>query len=74
MQSEYPVVLFESPHRIGKLLAELGKAGAEKVGIGRELTKMHEEFLSGAPGEVAADLAKRKAERGEFVVIIEPAK
>jgi len=72
VQSPYPVVLFESPHRIGKLLAEFAKAGVKEVGIGRELTKLHEEFVAGAPEEVAASLAARKAERGEFVVIVHP--
>jgi 16S rRNA (cytidine1402-2'-O)-methyltransferase len=65
-----PVVLYESPHRIEKLLEELTHAGIEKVGIGRELTKMHEEFLVGTPAQLQADLTKRKAVRGEFVVII----
>lgn len=65
-----PVVLYESPHRILKLLEELAKSGVEKVSIGRELTKMHEEFLTGTPQELAADLEKRDAVRGEFVVIV----
>ncbi|RJQ34433.1 16S rRNA (cytidine(1402)-2'-O)-methyltransferase [Candidatus Parcubacteria bacterium] len=69
-QSEYPVVLYESPHRILKLLAELEAVGIKDVRIGRELTKMHEEFLVGTPESLAADLKKRKAERGEFVVIV----
>lgn len=72
-QSPYPVVLFESPHRIGKLLAELEAAGVQRVGIGRELTKLHEEFVSGDPASVAQRLKIRKAERGEFVVIALPA-
>lgn len=70
-KSEIPVVLYESPHRILKLLKELESVGVEKVSIGRELTKMHEEMISGAPAELAKDLEKRKAARGEFVVIIE---
>jgi 16S rRNA (cytidine1402-2'-O)-methyltransferase len=65
-----PVVLYESPHRILKLLGELAAAGITKVGVARELTKVHEEFLQGAPRDIAADLEKRKAVRGEFVVII----
>jgi 16S rRNA (cytidine1402-2'-O)-methyltransferase len=69
--SDYTVVLFESPHRIGKLLGELAKAGIEKVAIAREITKLHEEFVSGAPAALAKDLMKRGAVRGEFVVIIE---
>ena len=68
--SEYPVVLYESPHRIGKLLAELAAHGIRKVHVGRELTKMHEEMLVGDPLDIAKDLKKRKAERGEFVVIV----
>lgn len=67
--SEIPVVLYESPHRILKLLAELAAHNVREVRIGRELTKMHEEFLLGAPLELAEDLKKRKAVRGEFVVI-----
>lgn len=71
-KSDIPIVLFESPHRIQKLLAELDKEGIERVSIGRELTKLHEEMLSGTPRELMHDLKKRKAERGEFVVIVEP--
>lgn len=71
----FPVVLYESPHRILKLLAELGKfAPQSRVTIGRELTKMHEEVLVGGPLELADRLEKKKAVRGEFVVIIEPEK
>ena len=71
--SEFPVVLFESPHRILKLLKEIETVAPKcKVTIGRELTKMHEEVVAGSPKEVAESLEKRKAVRGEFVVIIQP--
>lgn len=60
-------VLFESPHRILKLLSELGDC---QVVIGRELTKIHEEVLTGTAREVAASLVERDAVRGEFVVIV----
>lgn len=70
--SEYPTVLYESPHRILKLLKELSAVGIQKVSTARELTKMHEEFLSGAPQDLAARLEEKDAVRGEFVVIIEP--
>lgn len=74
-QCTFPVVLYESPHRILKLLAELGKfAPQARVTIGRELTKMHEEMLVGSPLELADRLEKKKAVRGEFVVIIEAGK
>ncbi len=73
--SEYPIVLYESPHRIIKLLSEIRKFIPDaRVTIGRELTKIHEEVLVGNPAEVAARLEEKKAIRGEFVVIIEPRK
>src|SRR3989344_5901825 len=70
--SEIPVVLYESPHRLLKLLKELSDVGIQKVSIGRELTKMHEEFITGTQTELAESLQKRDAVRGEFVVIFEP--
>lgn len=70
--SEYPVVLYESPHRILKLLGELSALNIPRATIARELTKMHEEVFSGTPAEVAAHLEQHDAVRGEFVVIVEP--
>lgn len=69
--SEIPVVLYESPHRILKLLGEL--KGVSRVTVLRELTKLHEEVVAGTPEEVAARFAERPdTVRGEFVVIVEP--
>ena len=69
--SEMPVVLYESPHRILKLLGEL--SGVSRVTVLRELTKLHEEVVAGAPEEVAEHFAERPDTlRGEFVVIVEP--
>ena len=63
-----PLVLFEAPHRIGKLLASLERAEpAARVAICRELTKMHEEVLVGTPAEVAATL---REPRGELTVVV----
>ena len=71
--SDVPVVLYESPHRILKLLGELSHVGEERrVVVARELTKMHEEVLSGTASELAAKLEEKKAVRGEFVVIVAP--
>ena len=72
-KSEVPVVLYESPHRILKLLSELSEMSSHcRVTIARELTKIHEEVLTGTPDDVAEKLEKGKKVRGEFVVIIEP--
>src|SRR3989338_9789609 len=70
-KSEIPIVLYESPHRILKLLKELDAvAPKSRVTVARELTKVHEEVVAGTPKEVTESLEKRKAVRGEFVVII----
>lgn len=67
------IVLYESPHRILKLLRELGETiGDREVVIARELTKMHEDVQIGTSTELAQRLEDAKQDRGEFVVIISP--
>ncbi len=71
-KSEIPIVLYESPHRILKLLGELTKvAPKSRVTVGHELTKVHEEILKGPPADLAVFIKKEGKDRGEFVVIIE---
>lgn len=71
-ESELPVVLYESPHRIQKLLKELGALNVSRVTIARELTKIHEEVVAGTPHEVTLHFVQHPDRvRGEFVVIIE---
>jgi 16S rRNA (cytidine1402-2'-O)-methyltransferase len=69
--SELPIVLYESPFRIVKLLEELEQfAPGKKVSVAKELTKIHEEMLIGAPKEIATRLTDEGKDKGEFVVII----
>ncbi|HVB19792.1 MAG TPA: 16S rRNA (cytidine(1402)-2'-O)-methyltransferase [Candidatus Paceibacterota bacterium] len=71
--NELPVVLYESPHRIVKLLKELEALRIPRVVIARELTKIHEEVVSGSPQELLIHFSMRPdAIRGEFVVIAMP--
>ncbi len=71
--SGIPVVLYESPHRIEKLLDELSALEVSRVIIARELTKVHEEVISGSVADVQAHFALHPdAVRGEFVVIVVP--
>jgi 16S rRNA (cytidine1402-2'-O)-methyltransferase len=66
------LVIYESPFRIEKLLAELNEIlPGRTVVLARELTKKFEEFLRGRPAELLASLAQRPR-KGEFVVLIEP--
>jgi 16S rRNA (cytidine1402-2'-O)-methyltransferase len=74
--SDRAVVFYESPHRIMKALGALaGSLPAERrLGIFRELTKMHEQSVIGSASEVLSYFeANPDKVRGEFVVIVEAA-
>lgn len=71
-ESDVPIMLYESPHRILKLLKELEALDIKKVTIARELTKIHEELLSDSPTSLLAHFSAHPSTvRGEFVVIVE---
>lgn len=64
-------LLYESPYRVLKLLADIADLGKErKVVIGREMTKIHEEYLSGTAGELLEELEKREKTQGEFSLLV----
>lgn len=71
--SEETVILFESPERLGTLLADLGEACGEerRVAVARELTKVHEEIVRGTLAE-ASRYYEEHPPRGEVTVVIEP--
>jgi len=70
---ERPVIIYESPYRIVKLLEivikELGPD--TPVILARELTKVYEEWLRGTAAAVKENLEKRSKILGEFVFIID---
>ncbi len=68
------VVCYESPRRLLKTLEDIRhELGDERtVAVVRELTKMHEELISGPVGEVA-DTLRAQGVRGEIVLLISPA-
>jgi 16S rRNA (cytidine1402-2'-O)-methyltransferase len=73
--SVYPVIVYESKHRIVKLLEELEKFNEHQelyqVTVCRELTKMFESIYEGGAAEILAELQKDANNlKGEFVVII----
>ncbi len=70
--SERAMIFYESPHRMLKALESLVKfAPAKKVTIARELTKIHEEVVSGTLAELLGFFENNKEKvRGEFVVIV----
>lgn len=71
--SDETTVFYESPHRILKTLASLQEHldDSRTVVIAKELTKIHENIISGTPHEVHEYFFHNPDKiRGEFVVII----
>ena len=66
------VVLYESPHRLLRLLRELRDIlGNIRVSCARELTKMFEEIRRGQTSDLIAHFEQRLP-RGEFTVVFRP--
>jgi len=65
------VVLYESPHRLQKTLADLVEVyGPEhRLALARELSKKHEEIWRGTLAEA---LERFRQPRGEFVLVLAP--
>ena len=63
-------IVYESPERVTESLDDaLEILGDIEVTVAREMTKIHEEFVSGSISEVLADLKKRGAIRGEITIV-----
>lgn len=78
---QYPVMFYESPHRVLKNLELLQKletdlvvGGQEKqLILGRELTKMFEEIVRGNASEVLEYFQQNTDKiKGEFIIIVYP--
>ncbi|MDR0637326.1 MAG: 16S rRNA (cytidine(1402)-2'-O)-methyltransferase [Spirochaetaceae bacterium] len=64
-------VVYESPFRIFKLLENIADFdNARYMCVGREMTKLHEEFIRGDAGTVCRKLAQAGEPRGEFAVYV----
>lgn len=71
---ERTIILFESPHRVLKLLDEIEKYMGDRryVAVCRELTKKFEEIVRGPVGLIQANYERRDSIKGEIVVVIAP--
>ena len=75
LEREESFVLFESPHRVLKLLADLSDLeSVRRVLIGREVTKVHEEIVEGTARELLAIMEEKPSIKGEFVILVGPSK
>lgn len=72
MESEIPVIYYESPHRVIKNLELLGElAPNKKLVLGRELTKIFEEVVRGSVSEVKGYLEGKTGKmKGEFTIVV----
>ncbi len=69
LHSGYTTVLYESPHRLEKLLLELDKeAPSREIFLAKELTKKYQRYLRGTADEILKSLDGNF--RGEWVVVI----
>jgi len=66
----YTTVLYESPHRLEKLLNEIGaEAPDRRLFAAKELTKLHQRYLHGTAAELLGTVGENV--KGEWVVVIE---
>ena len=64
------VVFFEAPHRVRRTIDELAHDLADRpITACRELTKLHEEVLSGRVGDILQQIGEP---RGEFTFVLGP--
>lgn len=70
-EEDRTMVLYESPHRLVKLLEQVVEFFGESrpVSVSRELTKLHEETFTGPVNEVLAHFQQKEV-KGEIVVVI----
>ena len=74
-EADFPVVMFETPHRIAATLSDMQTLfPGRRLMLGREISKTFETFLSGTADELAARLqADSNQSRGEMVLVLHPA-
>ena len=66
------LILYESGHRLASCMSDLlGVLGNRDAAISREITKLHEETITGKLGELAARY-EESSPKGEIVIVVSP--
>lgn len=74
LELDEPSVFFEAPHRMASTLDDLARlAPQRRMLVGREMTKLHEQYLCASAGELLVELRAADRLRGEFVCVLEAA-
>jgi 16S rRNA (cytidine1402-2'-O)-methyltransferase len=64
------VTFFEAPHRIRETVGEMATIlGIRPIMLGREITKLHQQFIRGTAEDVLSQLSDPK---GEFTIVVGP--
>lgn len=64
-------IIYESPHRVAKTLKIIGQILPDRsLTVCRELTKEHEEIISGKAGDIIPKLEGRDKIRGEITIVL----
>jgi len=71
LDREESFILYESPFRILKLIRDIAELEPQRfLLIGREMTKIYEEFIDGTAKEVLKTLEERQKIKGEFSLLV----
>lgn len=71
MAREEAFVMYESPHRVARLLADIASVDpARRVCVGRELTKLHEDIRAGSAEELSQAYEAAGEVKGELAVLV----
>lgn len=71
LETGWAFVLYESPFRILKLLEDLAEFDSERyICVGREMTKVHEEYVRGGAAEIFAFFSGKERQIGEFSLYV----
>jgi 16S rRNA (cytidine1402-2'-O)-methyltransferase len=71
LAGEAAFVVYESPFRILKFLEDLAEFDGERyICIGREMTKVHEEYIRGKAAEILGKFTEKSKQLGEFSVYV----
>jgi len=73
LEREEGFVLYESPFRIVKTLKDIAEIHpGRRVLIGREMTKLHEEFAEDTAQEIYTKFSERTSVKGEIILFVSP--
>lgn len=70
-QMPHTLIFYQSPHRLLGFVCELKEIFGDRGAVlGREMTKMHEEFVRGSLTDIIAVLEKKEAIKGECTLLV----